>query len=175
VAGQRLYIRIVSTREDETAIDGYVVCREGIVSLSAKWRTMKRHRICIMFWLLVSAGWHTACQGHPIDTYPSELIFFGTVRNRAGSGVGATVEIQQRYGCDSSNIPISSSVESGADGSYELRQPLEGLDNRCFVVFAFSTEAPLLVSDTMRIPGSELDRLGNVLDDGRIRLDIEVR
>jgi hypothetical protein len=135
---------------------------------------MRRHHIRIMFGLLVSATWHTACQGPMIDNFPPLLIFFGTVRNPVGSGVRATVEVQRRVDCDSSTIMATHSVESGDDGSYELREDL--LDRLvCFVVFAFSTDVPLLQSDTIRIPGSELDVLGDPFGTARIPLDIEVR
>jgi hypothetical protein len=132
---------------------------------------MRRHHMRMMFWLLVSAGWHTACQGHPIDIFPPQLIFLGAVRNPAGSGVRATVEIQRRVDCDSSTIIATHSVEIGDDGSYELR---EAMADRlvCFVVFALSTDVPLLQSDTIRIPGSELDELGDPFGTGRIPLDI---
>jgi hypothetical protein len=135
---------------------------------------MRRRHIRTMFWLLVSAGWYTACQGHPVDVFPPQLIFFGTVRNPGGSGVRATVKVQRRVECDSSTIIARHSVESGADGSYQLR---EGMADRlvCFVVFAFSTDVPLLQSDTIRIPGSELDELGDPFGTGRIPLDMEVR
>lgn len=135
---------------------------------------MKWNRICIMFWLPVSAAWHTACHLGDVDYFPPQLIFFGTVRNPAGSGVRASVEVQRRVDCDSSTIIATHSVESGDDGSYELRE--EMADRLvCFVVFAFSTDLPLLQSDTSRIPGSELEDLGDPFGTGRIPLDIEVR
>jgi hypothetical protein len=134
---------------------------------------MRIHHIHIVFCVLVSAGLQTACRAD-VDYFPPDLIFFGTVRNAAGSGVRATVEVQQRDDCVSSNIRASNSAESRADGSYELKQEIVDL-LRCFVVFALSTDVPLLQSDTIRIPGPELDELGDPLGTGRIPLDIEVR
>ena len=133
---------------------------------------MRRHHIRIVCWLIVSAAWHTACKA-TVDHFPPDLIFFGTVRTAAGAGVRATVEIQQRYGCNSSKILITHSTQSSDDGSYELREELEDL-GWCFVAFASSADGSL-VSDTIRIPGSELDELGDPLGTGRIPLDIEVR
>lgn len=134
---------------------------------------MRKHHIRILCWLVASAAWHDGCRTI-VDDFPPDLIFFGTVRTSAGAGVRATVEIQQRDDCYSSNIRITYSVESGDDGSYELREEIGDL-GWCFVVFAFSTDAPVLASDTIRIPGSELDELGDPLGTGRIPLDIEVR
>lgn len=134
---------------------------------------MRRRHIHIMFWLVVSAVWNTACRAD-VDYFPPDLIFFGTVQNAVGSGVRATVEVQRRVDCDSSTIIATHSAESGDDGSYELREEMADRLG-CFVVFALSTDVPLLQSDTIRIPGSELDELGDPFGTGRIPLDIEVR